>query len=238
MKPIRKSEEFSSSVGCSSIRQALESAELNAQMPTEIESHCHNCPACQRYAQELGALRSIVMALPRVNAPADFDIKLRQRIAASRAPRPFFAWPRFMRQPAFAMAAVAVIAATVGFGLRGIQKPDHAPVSVSVAVNFAPAVTPKEMTPPAITAPVVKVNTSPRAVAVTEMAKRSNPVRTPRQPRGDEYYLTIEEVDAMGAPGNRRMRVPVPTVVSGAQPIINMGTRSVHHSNNDASSIF
>lgn len=49
------------------------------------EAHLASCAACRRFAEERLALRRLIGGLEKISAPADFDFRLRARIAAERS---------------------------------------------------------------------------------------------------------------------------------------------------------
>ncbi|MGH9832665.1 MAG: anti-sigma factor family protein, partial [Blastocatellia bacterium] len=110
-----------------------------------VNSHLNGCPDCRRHADEMSSLLSLLSAQPRVQAPADFDFRLRARIArAQSADRPSgllenlwartFSWG----QAATALAAVAL---AVTFSITYFNQDNSAPVKPSnlAAVNEIPA---------------------------------------------------------------------------------------------------
>ncbi len=110
-----------------------------------VQFHLSGCPDCRHYANETSALLTLLSAQPRVQAPPDFDFRLRARIArAQSADRPSglfenlwartFSWG----QAATALAAVAL---AVTFSISYFNRENSAPVKTSnlAAVNEIPA---------------------------------------------------------------------------------------------------
>jgi len=95
---------------CREMRQQIDELDLGQDPNAEIVAHLISCPACAAFRNERSELRSLVGSLEPVVAPADFDMRLRARIAATRTAeqQPFFA--RLIGVPAIAMAAVVVLA--------------------------------------------------------------------------------------------------------------------------------
>src|SRR5215813_264506 len=83
--------------------------------------HLGECEACRVYAAETNALLNLLAATPHVEAPPDFDFRLRARIATAKSERSSVwkalaglwsgqvGWSR----AAATMAAVAVVASAV-----------------------------------------------------------------------------------------------------------------------------
>ena len=86
-----------------------------------------SCPACAAFRNRAIGAAQLVGSLEPVVAPADFDMRLRARIAATRTAesQPFFA--RLIGVPAIAMAAVVVIAVgtTVLISQRNSLRPQE-----------------------------------------------------------------------------------------------------------------
>src|ERR1044072_3217692 len=102
---------------CQHIRTAIETASRYEPIGETAERHLRVCDGCREYADEMGNFCSLLRSTPRVTAPADFDFRLRARIAEAQAKRrnPFsflegfwslsFSWG----QTATAMATVALV---------------------------------------------------------------------------------------------------------------------------------
>jgi hypothetical protein len=80
--------------------------------------HLSDCEGCRTFQHERASLRELVGSLEPVTAPADFDIRLRARLAAQPAVRTgWFGMPSFaFGTPALA-AAAAVVVIIGGFAL-------------------------------------------------------------------------------------------------------------------------
>ena len=113
---------------CRLARREIDESELNLRLSDQIQAHVASCPSCRDFRDERIRLRQLVGSLEPVTAPADFDVRLRARIAAERQ-RPARAslFPHFlMSTPAMAAAAVIVMlaASIVWFSQRnGNQSP-------------------------------------------------------------------------------------------------------------------
>lgn len=103
-------------MNCKETKAAIDIQSRRAPSGDTIKSHLNGCPDCHRYADETSALLMLLSAQPRVQAPADFDFRLRARIAraqsAERHPLGLLEnlWARTFSwgQAATAMAALAV----------------------------------------------------------------------------------------------------------------------------------
>jgi hypothetical protein len=113
---------------CREMRRQIDELDPGQEPNKHISAHLANCPACAAFRHERSELRSLVGSLEPVVAPADFDMRLRARIAASRTPeQPFFA--RLIGVPAIAMAAVVVLA--VGVTVLISQRNSNSPVNTT-----------------------------------------------------------------------------------------------------------
>src|SRR5437588_7685741 len=113
---------------CRIVRREIDESELNLRLSDQAQAHIVSCPSCRKFRDERTRLRQLVGGLEPVTAPADFDLRLRARIAAERQ-RPARAslFPHFLLStPAMAAAAVIVMlaASIVWFSQRnGNQSP-------------------------------------------------------------------------------------------------------------------
>src|SRR5262245_35618675 len=105
-------------MNCKQTREAIDTASRRAPYGAAVSSHLSGCPDCGRYADETNSLLMLLSAQPRVQAPADFDFRLRARIARAQVEQASPAgllerlWENFLAQTfswgqaAAAMAAV------------------------------------------------------------------------------------------------------------------------------------
>ena len=96
---------------CRSVRQEIDQSELGQRLSESSESHVIGCASCAAFRAERTRLRELVGRLRPVTAPADFDMRLRARIAREQGQRS--AQPSifrlFMSTPAIAVAGVIVM---------------------------------------------------------------------------------------------------------------------------------
>jgi anti-sigma factor RsiW len=143
---------------CRHARQEIDESEIGQALSEVTTAHLASCAPCAQFRSERASLRELIGGLEPVVAPADFDMRLRARIArdgSGAEPQPFFA--RFIGMPAIAAASVAVLAVAlaviwVGQGnhqttTAGMQSPpvpasrnpeivvQSAPVSTDAAVS-------------------------------------------------------------------------------------------------------
>jgi hypothetical protein len=72
-------------MSCKQIREAIDAASGHASYGGHVASHLSGCPDCHRYSDEAASLLRLLSAQPRVEAPPDFEFRLRARIANAQA---------------------------------------------------------------------------------------------------------------------------------------------------------
>ena len=115
---------------CEVIRQEFEDSALDEEFSATVTNHLESCPDCREFQRQQIKLRQIVGSLGTVNAPADFDFRLRARLAAD-ADKPTF---RFWAMTARGLATAAVI---LVFGVGAVviwqRMQEPAPATIAVA---------------------------------------------------------------------------------------------------------
>ena len=69
---------------CKNIREEIDEADLNQRLSSDAIAHLQTCPSCRAFHDERGGLRSLMSSLGTVTAPADFDFRLRARLAREK----------------------------------------------------------------------------------------------------------------------------------------------------------
>jgi len=98
---------------CEPVRRELEELMLNEDFSTTVAEHLHTCIACRDFQRQQMKLRQIVGSLGTVNAPADFDFRLRARLAADSEAPSFRFW-------SFTVKGLATAAVLVVFGVGAV----------------------------------------------------------------------------------------------------------------------
>lgn len=208
-------------MNCKQIREAIDTASRRAPYGDAVSSHLSGCLDCRRHADETNSLLTLLSAQPRVQAPADFDFRLRARIARAQAETASPAgllerlWENFLAQTfswgqaATAMAAVAMVvtvstlyinhngSAPVTIGDVAVnQTVDMSPGKEGLAAEFKPSVV--ETSQPAVVKATNKsVRTMP--VALKPEAAASTPASTPA-PTNDIASVAAMATAADGSP--------------------------------------
>jgi len=96
---------------CRNVRREINSLELNEELTNDASAHLMNCASCRGVSEQSASLRTLVASLGNVNAPENFDMRLRARLARER--QPASGWMNFWRQangvPAYALAFALII---------------------------------------------------------------------------------------------------------------------------------
>jgi hypothetical protein len=99
---------------CDVIRRELEELRLNDEFSVAAAAeHMRGCADCREFQRQQTKLRQIIGGLGTVNAPADFDFRLRARLAADSEGSAFRYW-------AFATKGLATAAILVVFGVGAV----------------------------------------------------------------------------------------------------------------------
>jgi hypothetical protein len=123
------------SLECRVTRQQIDELDLGERPSERAAAHLSLCAGCRDFRAERNELRQLVGSLEPVVAPADFEMRLRARLAREQSPsrqEPFFA--RLIRTPALAAAALFVM---VGGTLVWVAQRDIEPSTQVATVQQA-----------------------------------------------------------------------------------------------------
>jgi len=110
---------------CKEIRRELDELMLDDDYGVRVSTHLRECSECRDFEEKHIKLRQIVGSLGTVAAPADFDFKLRARLANENRTSSFHFSSLFgfgQRTAAIATALVLLVAAIVFAGYWGTKK--------------------------------------------------------------------------------------------------------------------
>ena len=119
---------------CRNTRREIDELEIGQQPGEQASAHLAVCSTCRAFRDERADLRRVVASLEPVVAPADFEMRLRARIAGERQTdrqQPFFVG--LIGTPAIAAAALVVL--VVGSIVWVAQRKDQSPMVPTAAVN-------------------------------------------------------------------------------------------------------
>jgi hypothetical protein len=124
---------------CKAFRTEIDEALSAAALGRDASAHASLCAACADALREREALRGLVRGLVRVEAPHDFEFRLRARMAATK-PRGGLALFGRLRSPGLAWVAAAVCFLAVSATLYMRQSPKRvtAPVAEPASIAVAP----------------------------------------------------------------------------------------------------
>jgi hypothetical protein len=136
---------------CNQVRVEIDERELSAPLSVAASEHLKICSECKEFQSKETKLRQIVGSLETVKAPADFDFRLRARLATDRslASNSVIAPLRLFKSRSFAVAVMLLIFAATVLMVRQVTKQDvvhetntTASVDKPTPVVAAPATTP------------------------------------------------------------------------------------------------
>lgn len=141
---------------CEVIRRELDELMLDEAASAAVSEHLNNCADCREFQRTQTKLRQMVGSLGTVAAPADFEFRLRARLANDAngtLPFGFASWS-FTRR-GLAMASVLVLFAA---GVAVVWNMKNQPTTSNVAEQNPPAAVPRE-SPRQIQTPVLPQQT-------------------------------------------------------------------------------
>lgn len=218
--------------GCRLVQENLDTADFNVVQQIAILSHCQKCSACQTHSQQLTNLRTLLMAQARIQVPNDFDIKLRQKIAASKTLKPISFWQQLAFQPAFGATLAATAIVGIFVGAYYYQQPQ-----TTVANNLGAEIntTPKVSQPYSVTSKQIVVvpenpssqpkeilQTQPRVRAGADYvaSNQTRPIKQPKITSQSSRPITLDEIDVEIQYGNASRTLPLSAVTYGSRPVL------------------
>ena len=122
---------------CNQVRLEIDEAELTTPLSTAAKEHLKFCGECKEFHAKEMKLRQIVRSLEPVNAPADFDFRLRARLANDRSQaNHFLASPlRLFRSRSLAVAAMLLIFAATVFMIRQTNRKGQVPDTTTASTR-------------------------------------------------------------------------------------------------------
>ena len=149
---------------CEVIRRELDELMLDEAYSTSAVEHLKECFACREFQEKQTKLRRMVGSLGTVSAPADFDFRLRARLANASNHGTFHYWPLVKR--AFAVAAAVIV---IAFGVVVVRNVLNQPKEMVAQDPPAPQQSPRQV------APVQENTTAPPSQPLTAYAPTSGP---------------------------------------------------------------
>jgi hypothetical protein len=72
-------------MNCRNVRREIEETEAGERLSPAAREHVATCAACETLSREQASLQALVSSLGTVEAPGDFDFRLRARLAGAKA---------------------------------------------------------------------------------------------------------------------------------------------------------
>lgn len=190
---------------CEPVRRELEELMLSDDFSAATAGHLQTCSDCRDFQRQQTKLRQIVGSLGTVNAPADFDFRLRARLAADSEAPSFRFWTFTVK--GLATAAVMVV---FGVGAVVVWQRSHEPLPPAVAV-----------TPPRVEEPVRREEANSNDATSSAHGRETIPVvahnETPRWRKSNRRVASIPKrsVSSIDFSSERA------NVVSNTRPAVN-----------------
>ncbi len=102
-----------SKMNCRSVRREIEEGALGNALSASANDHLRDCPQCSVFREDRLKLRAMLSSLGGVEAPGDFDFRLRARLANEK---PGAGQPFVMRNLSFGFRSAAVAATLLLIG--------------------------------------------------------------------------------------------------------------------------
>ena len=225
---------------CELIRRELDELLLDEAFSAAAAKHLRECAGCREFHEQQTKLRRIVGSLGTVEAPADFDFRLRARLASGANGMSSFYWPLVRR--GFAVAAMLIVFATGAFLVRSvINRPTRvdqvAEQPATVQHNQPPVVKRADESAPPVAlvsddAPLIRKPVRPtlagfkkQPMAAVDFSKERAEVYSGTEPVGVSAAFPIDaapesfKVSVDDGRGNART-ISVPTISFGSQRIV------------------
>ena len=223
---------------CKAIRKEIEDVTGDSLLSESVRAHLSSCAACRVFSDERAALKGLMASLGAVEAPNDFDWRLRSRLARARSetPRAFSLTPSAPGLQAIAIAASFVLLVVAAVVYKQ-TKPE--PANVSQPATVAQSTNPSAVVEPDKSSDSIVALQDKKDVSDAVAAKpgetfsnrgrssrnaRPNPARTDSQAAPASQRIFSNDFGSLGAQN------VVPSALNnslrGAGPVISLPVRS------------
>lgn len=124
---------------CGVVRKELDELMLDEACSSSAAEHLRECAGCREFHQQQTRLRQIVGSLGTVSAPADFDFRLRARLANDSSSATYLPFAR----RGFALATVLLVFATGAVLMKNVLNQPKTTGDGVVSTNNQTAVVPE-----------------------------------------------------------------------------------------------
>ncbi|MDQ3473648.1 MAG: hypothetical protein M3447_07925 [Acidobacteriota bacterium] len=101
-------------IGCKTVNKEIDELESSQLPGAKTQAHLENCASCRNFFDDRQKLRQMIAGLETVEAPGDFDFRLRARLANLRGDRVLRSSRFGFGLPSIALAVLAIL---VGVGI-------------------------------------------------------------------------------------------------------------------------
>jgi len=192
---------------CELIRRELDELMLGEAWSAAATAHLRECAECREFHEQQTKLRQIVGSLGTVEAPADFDFRLRARLANDASSAPPIYWAIARR--GLAVAAMVIVVVTGFVVVRDVMRQMENNGEVAQKPQVQQPAKPDEPTP------VVKEEKKPEQVVAGVTPVTIRKIR-PTQADYRKQPLSTKDVSSLGA---KVLNGTEPAGVSAAFPI-------------------
>jgi hypothetical protein len=196
---------------CKVIRRELDELMLGDAWSSAATEHLRGCASCREFHEQQTKLRQIVGSLGTVEAPADFDFRLRARLANSANSEPGIYWAIARR--GLAVAAMVIVIATGAILVRNVMNQPATIDKVAQQSEVHPAVPSI-----AITRDVEEGNKPEQAVAGMTNKAQPGVRKSDRRPQIDYRKRPMASVAISGTRADV-IKASEPMGVAAAFPI-------------------
>ena len=188
-----------SEMNCKQYRAVIEGSDSAAVNSTaRAESHAAACAECRGFGDEQAALRGLVAGLARVDAPPDFEFRLRARMSAADSARKRSRPQNLLSRAVWlAAAGCLALAAVLALQTRNSRTPDARETAGS--------------------AEAAKSSANPAANAVADAGPRKETIETAGEMTTGEQAGAPAELNAAAVTRRRAKAATPPAVASAAR---------------------
>jgi hypothetical protein len=198
---------------CKQIREEIDVASRHNMRSGAVMSHMDACPDCRRYSDETASLAMLLWTQPRVEAPPDFEFRLRARMQRAQAapaitPRGFlwkilpgtFSWGQ---AGAAAAALTLVVTVSVFYADRDTGAPEQSAPLVAVS-SLNPNTGGAGPAPETKTAPIESVEATPVKLTSRNVKVRLASFRS-ESPASPNSVEVIDDLTPLYSPETKRL---------------------------------
>ena len=183
---------------CRDTRREIDQSEMYLALSEKALAHIQSCAPCRDFGDERARLRDLVASLEPVSAPADFDVRLRARMAAQRQDnRQWFFSGFAVNVPATVAAALIVM--LVGSIVWMTQR--NRTQTPTIASNTSTPAKQTNALPEDKSSVAINEDSSPVAIATIPPAKDSGPSDVARN-----RNISVKAAQSALAKGSRQSR--------------------------------